>query len=99
MKISSELYKKIKDSSISYLTGTQIELIAEGYLMAKKEHEAELKAKDEQYKLIVNDVYMKKIESLKNEVALLKQCAEEAIKRPMGVEPSIYSDYKIKEML
>ncbi|NBL00903.1 MAG: hypothetical protein EOM50_23485 [Erysipelotrichia bacterium] len=28
------------------------------------------------------------------EITLLKQCVEEAIKRPMGVEPSIYSDYK-----
>ena len=30
------------------------------------------------------------------EIALLKQCVEEAINRPMGVEPSIYSDYKDK---
>jgi len=30
----------------------------------------------------------------KEEIELLKQCVEEAIKRPMGVEPSIYSDYK-----
>ena len=29
------------------------------------------------------------------EIALLKQCVEEAIKRPMGVEPSLYSDYKM----
>ena len=29
------------------------------------------------------------------EINLLKQCVEEAIKRPMGVEPSIYSDYKM----
>ena len=39
-------------------------------------------------------------ENAVNEIELLKQCVEEAIKRPMGVEPSIYSDYKIKkEML
>ena len=29
------------------------------------------------------------------EIELLKQCVEEAIKRPMGVEPSLYSDYKM----
>ena len=34
-------------------------------------------------------------ENAVNEIELLKQCVEEAIKRPMGVEPSIYSDYKM----
>ena len=39
-------------------------------------------------------------ENAVNEIDLLKQCVDEAIKRPMGVEPSIYSDYKRKrEML
>ena len=36
-------------------------------------------------------------ENAVNEIELLKQCVEEAIKRPMGVEPSIYSDYKMSK--
>lgn len=41
------------------------------------------------------DIILNKIfEEHEKEIALLKQCIEEAIKRPMGVEPSVYSDYK-----
>ena len=35
------------------------------------------------------------IKAKDEEIKLLKQCVEEAIKRPMGVEPSLYSDYKM----
>ena len=35
--------------------------------------------------------YLKKI-------ALLEHCVEEAIKRPMGVEPSVWSDYKMGKL-
>lgn len=45
------------------------------------------------------DIYIQDLEAqLKakdEEIELLKQCVEEAIKRPMGVEPSLYSDYKM----
>ena len=33
------------------------------------------------------------------EITLLKHCVEEAIKRPMGVEPSVWSDYKMGKPL
>ena len=42
------------------------------------EHEAQLKAKDE-------------------EIERLKAIAEEAIKKPMGVQPHSWSDYKMKD--
>ena len=45
-------------------------------------------------------LYEAHLKAKDEEIALLKKCVEEAIKRPMGVEPSIYSDYKMsKEML
>ena len=60
---------------IDFLTW-QIDIINNTIDQIFDEHEAQLKAKDE-------------------EIELLKQCVEEAIKRPMGVEPSLYSDYKM----
>ena len=71
--------EEAKDTVINYALGQKINnsINTMENLIDKifDEHEAQLKAKDE-------------------EIELLKQCVEEAIKRPMGVEPNIYSDYK-----
>ena len=44
----------------------------------------------------VDKDYEAQLKAKDAEIALLKQCVEEVIKRPMGVEPSSYSDYKAK---
>jgi hypothetical protein len=41
--------------------------------------------------------YLKQIEEKDKEIEKLRSIVEEAIKKPMGVEPHSWSDYKIKK--
>ena len=68
------------------------------------DHEAQLKAKDEEIKelgeivqqyLIPSKNYDAIIKAKDDEIELLKFIVEESIKKPMGVEPHSWSDYKM----
>lgn len=58
------------------------------------EKEIENNVASEDAKSCVIDTQRKQLLELKAENELLKRCVEEAIMKPMGVEPHIYSDWK-----
>ena len=75
------------------------------------EHEAQLKVKDEDLKLAmdlsehmldelktergIKEYLAKGLKAKNDEIELLKFIVEESIKKPMGVEPHSWSDYKM----
>lgn len=64
-------------------------------ILLKKEVQNNTSSEDA--KSCIIDEQRKQLLELKAENELLKRCVEEAIKKPMGVEPHIYSDWKMKQ--
>lgn len=61
------------------------------------ENEVRNNLDSEEAKSIVISGQREELNKLRAENGLLKQCVDEAIKKPMGVEPHIYSDWKMKQ--
>ena len=99
-----EFIKKYKNDCLYYFDGYYSDCIDDFLTNIYNDHEAQLKAKEsdlERQDMIIKclnidlDNKEKLLKVKDEEIEKLKLIVEEAIRKPMGVEPHSWSDYKM----